>query len=110
MVPERQLRQKGRAPSHYRTKKVGRKEEPRRRLRNGIFTRRDEIPKAGQEQSVAEAYPAKPSRLGVSRLDPSKLALPKGADFKREHFTPGLFGNVRRHFWLSQLGKGCYWY
>lgn len=23
---------------------------------------------------------------------------------------PGIFGNIRRHFWLSQLGRKCYWH
>lgn len=47
VVPERQLRHEGRAPSRYRTKKVGKKRRAKkRRLQNSMFFRRDEIRRA----------------------------------------------------------------
>lgn len=59
-VPERQLRHKGRAPSRYRTKKVGKKRRATKEwLQNhSMFIRKDEIPRAGTNQQLKGPQPS----------------------------------------------------
>lgn len=51
-VPERQQRHKGRAPSRYRTKKVGGKKKIHKGMaaKHSMLVRKDELPRAGTNQ------------------------------------------------------------
>ena len=58
--------------------------------------------------------PASPCRIGKPGTNSERLCLPQWFS-SRDNFAPsphlqGTTDSVWRHFWLSQLVRGCYWH